>query len=190
MKSKIHKRLALVAMLISLVLAATNVTAKKPGKPPPAADPIFTADSSLITYIEPNPADNDWQIVFRHTIMDLTQFTFSYNDGDSCFHTPDRGIMVLKPKSRKVPAVARLEYWFQSDLESGDTVTYLFFMEGVFDDPDNWPPSDTNPVTTLTFKYWEVAAENKRAQRQDCAGGSADYPDPNGSWTVNVSRSQ
>ena len=33
MKSQIHKRLALVAMLISLVFAVTNVTAKKPAKP-------------------------------------------------------------------------------------------------------------------------------------------------------------
>ena len=188
MKSQIHKSLALVAMLISLVFVVTNVTAKKPGKPPPTDDPLFTANSELIQYIEPNPADNDWQIVFRHTVMDLTQFTCSYDGGESITHEPDRGIMVLKPKSRKVPAVARLEYWFQSDLESGDTVTYLFFMEGVFDDPDNWPPSDTNPETTLTFNYWEVAAENKWAQRQDCAGGSADYPDPDGSWTISVSR--
>ena len=97
--------------------------------------------SSLITSIEPNPADNDWQIVFRHTVMDLSQFTCSYDGGESTYHIPDRGIMVLLPKSRKVPAVARLEYWFQSRLESGDTVTHLFVMEGVFYDPDNWPPT-------------------------------------------------
>jgi len=39
MKSQIHKRLALFAMLISLVFVVTNVTAKKPVKPPPADDP-------------------------------------------------------------------------------------------------------------------------------------------------------
>ena len=50
MKSQIHKRLALVAMLISLVFVATNVTAKKPIKPPPDPDEttaeciVFTGD--------------------------------------------------------------------------------------------------------------------------------------------------
>ena len=39
MKSQIHKRLALFAMLISLVFVVTNVTAKKPVKPPPADHP-------------------------------------------------------------------------------------------------------------------------------------------------------
>jgi hypothetical protein len=38
MKSQIHKRLALVAMLFSLVFVVTNVTAKKPVKPPPDLD--------------------------------------------------------------------------------------------------------------------------------------------------------
>ena len=91
--------------------------------------------------------------------------------------------MVLKPKSRKVPDIARLEYWFKGELlESGDVVTYLLVMEGKFDEPDNWPPTD---FTTVSFNYWELAAENKWAQRQDCAGafGDALYP-----WSVTVTR--
>ena len=50
MKSQIYKWMALVAMLISLVFVATNVTAKKPVKPPPDPDQttaeciVFTGD--------------------------------------------------------------------------------------------------------------------------------------------------
>jgi len=54
MKSQIYKRLALVAMLISLVFVVTNVTAKKPVKPP--KDPgqttaeciVFTGDLETV----------------------------------------------------------------------------------------------------------------------------------------------
>ena len=75
MKSQIHKKLALIAMLISLVFVVTNVTAKKPGKPP-ADDPVFTASSvnPPIALIESHSLDNGGQIVFRHTEMDLSQF--------------------------------------------------------------------------------------------------------------------
>ena len=54
MKSQIHTRLALVAMLISLVFVATNVTAKKPVKPPPDPDQttaeciVFTGDLETV----------------------------------------------------------------------------------------------------------------------------------------------
>jgi hypothetical protein len=50
MKSQIYKRLALVAMLFSLVFVVTNVTAKKSVKPPPDQDKttaewiVFTGD--------------------------------------------------------------------------------------------------------------------------------------------------
>ena len=60
------------------------------------------------------------------------------------------------------------------------------FMEGEFDEPDNWPPSGSDPETTVTFDYWEIHAENKKAQRDDCAGESATVPDPNGPWTITV----
>ena len=59
-------------------------------------------------------------------------------------------------------------------------------MEGEFDEPDNWPPSETDPETTLTLNYWEFAAVNKKAQKKDCAGES-DFP-AGTTWTVTVTR--
>ena len=58
MKSKTHKTLALVAMLISLVFVVTNVTAKKPVKPPPDPDQttaeciVFTGDLEGMAEVE------------------------------------------------------------------------------------------------------------------------------------------
>ena len=48
MKSQIYKRLALVAMLFSLVFVVTNATAKKPVKPPPVPDQT-TAECIIFT---------------------------------------------------------------------------------------------------------------------------------------------
>jgi hypothetical protein len=81
------------------------------------------------------------------------------------------------------PYTAYLTAYFQSELYSGATKTHYLFMEGEFDEPDNWPPSNE---TTVTFDYWEIYAENKKAQRDDCAGGSDLVPDPNGPWTMTV----
>jgi hypothetical protein len=158
---------------------------KNSGKP---VDPVFTADSTdpYIPPIDSHDLGHDWAIVFRNADMDLTQFTGSWDSGGSCNHEAPPSTIVLKPKSKKNPLVARLEFWFLSSLESGDIVSHLFYMEGVFDEPDNWPPLDTDdPETTLTFNYWEVKAENKWAQRQDCAG---EEWDPSGPWTVTVTR--
>jgi len=192
MKSRNYKWLILVATLVSLIFVVTNVTAKKPDKTTPSEDAVFTADSDLIVGpIDSYSVDHDWQIVFRHTEMNLSGFTVSYDSGVACPpHNPEKGIMVLRPKSRKNPMVARLDYWFQSELESGELVTHLFLMEGVFDEPGNWPPSETDPVTTLTFNQWEVAAENKWAQRQDCAGGTTEEDFPDGPWIISVARQE
>ena len=73
MKSQIHKRLALVAMLISLVFVATNVTAKKPIKPPPDPDEttaeciVFTGDLTGKAEVEdccPNAGPNPRYTMF------------------------------------------------------------------------------------------------------------------------------
>ena len=56
-------------------------------------------------------------------------------------------------------------------------------MTGSYD-PLNWPPTADNPAT-LTFEYWEMAAENRKAQRKDCEG-SYDYTGEGG-WEVYVS---
>ena len=190
MKSQIHKKLALVAMLISLVFVVTNVTAKKPVKPPPVDDPVFTAFSldPIIVPIDSHSLDHDWQIVFRHQELDLTQFKGTDAEGKECtlLRPALNGIMVLSPKSRKNPAVAKLLYWFQAFLDSGDTVTHWFVMEGDFDPDGNWPPQEIGDETTLSFYSWEFAAENKWAQRQDCAGeGGGNFSDP---WTVTIER--
>ena len=93
----------------------------------------------------------------------------------------------MSPKSRKAPAVAQLLYWFQSRLESGgDPVTHKFVMEGIFDEQDNWPP-EVGSTTSLSFYSWEVIAENKWAQRQDCSGDGGVTSDP---WQVFVTRQE
>ena len=46
MNTRIHKGLAVVAMLFGLVFVATNAVAKKPTKPPPDPDPVGTCETS------------------------------------------------------------------------------------------------------------------------------------------------
>jgi len=158
------------------------------------ADPDFTAASAdpVIPAIGSYSLDTGGQIVFRNAQMDLFQFEGILKNGDSCNHwdlnygSLNDGTLVLKPKSSNNPTTAVLSFWFQSVLESGDTVMHLFTMEGEFDAQDDWPPSVENPVTAVMFNYWEVAAENKKAQRQDCAG---ELPDNSSStWSVTVTR--
>ena len=60
MKSQIHKRLALFAMLISLVFVVTNVTAKKPVKPPPADHPSLPYLVAIMSG-EENPVSRLYQ---------------------------------------------------------------------------------------------------------------------------------
>lgn len=189
MKSGSYKLMALIALLIGGVLIAVNAAAEKPDKPPP---PVFTVYSEglIDPAVDSYSMDRDWQIVFRDAYMELSEFVGTDSNGE-CNHGFRPGIIVLKPKSRKNPLIAKLEFWFPSELESGDTVSHLFIMEGVFDEPGNWPPTEVDPSTSLTFNYWEVAAENKWAQRQDCAGGTTEeeYPeDP--PWTVSVTLKQ
>ena len=178
MKSQNYRKLALITMLISLVFVVTNVNAKKP------VDPVFTVITD--PGIEPiySYGAHNKQIVFRNAAMNLGQFTGLLDSGDDCDHGFSDGIIVLKPKYPNNPLIARLEFWFEGTLESGDPASHLFYMEGEFHDQDNWPP--LVPVeTTVIFDSWGVAAEKKWAQRQDCAG---EYSDPSGSWTVTVTR--
>lgn len=195
MKSQNHKRLALVALLISLVFVVTNVTAKKPDTRPPKVEPVFTAlegvpnsgDLLILEDIDSHSSDKSGQIVFRGTLIDLDQFKGTNVEGEACtlIRPGLNGIMVLSPKSRRNPAVAKLVYWFQAFLDSGDTVTHWFVMEGDFDPDVSWPPQDIGDETTLFFHSWEFSAENKWAQRQDCAGEGYDFDNP---WTVTITR--
>jgi hypothetical protein len=154
-------------------------------------DPVFVVESTDPTILAPESysLDRGEQIVFRDADMDLGQFDVTYQGGGDCDHGPSHGTLVLKPKSSNNPSVAVLSFWFQAALEfgePGDTVMHQFYMEGEFDEPDNWPPSEAYPETTVTFDYWEIRVENKKAQRNDCAGESATVPDPNGPWTITV----
>lgn len=177
------------AALISAAVFSTTSWAAKGGNGNPGGgeDPVFTVESSvpLIPAVDSYSLDRGGHIVFRNAEMDLSEFSGTNADG-ACHHGFNEGTLTLKPKSDKNPAVARLHFWFKGRLDSGALVTHLFAMEGDFNDPGDWPPSDT---TSITFDYWEVAAENRKAQRQDCAGDHATYPDAN-SWTITVTRKQ
>jgi hypothetical protein len=194
-KSKIIFRLLQTSFSLIIAFAifgAPNALAKKGGGGNGGVgggepDPDFTAESldPLIPAIDSYSLDSGEQIVFRNAQMDLSQFVGSDSNG-ACNHGFKDGTLVLKPKSTNNPAVATLVFWFKSDLESGSSVMHRFAMEGEFDQAGDWVPSTTNPVANLTFNDWEVAAENRKAQKQDCAGNFQNYPD--GSWTVTVTR--
>lgn len=152
-------------------------------------DPVFTVESSepYIPLVESHSVDTHGQIVF-YGQMDLSGFEGAWDSGGACSHDGLRdGVIVIYPQSKQNPLAAELIFWFPAELESGDSVTHLLTMQGQFDEPDNWPPTANDPVTTVTLNYWEFAAENKKAQRQDCAGES-DFPA--GPWTVTVALAQ
>ena len=154
-------------------------------------DPVFTADSfdPDIPPVNSFSLDGEDRIVFRDAQVDFSQFEGTWQgSGAACNHGVRTGTFSLRPKSTENPAVAVLRAYFQSELESGNTTTHFFTFEGVFDEPGNWPPSASDPVTSLTFDYWEFYAENKKARRSDCAGESSTVPDPNGPWTITVTR--
>jgi hypothetical protein len=79
MKSQNYKRLALFAMLISLVFVVTNVTAKKPSKPPPdqtkAELIVFTGDLEGWAHVVgccPNAGPNPrYTMVLPYGLYDL-----------------------------------------------------------------------------------------------------------------------
>jgi len=183
-----------------LVLAAPAAWAHCGGKHGPShphcsgggqEDPVFTADSldPDIPPVNSFSLDGEDIIVFRNAQVDFTQFEGAWaGSGAPCNHGIRIGTFSLKPKSSQNPEVAVMTSYFQSELEETDDTTMHFFtLEGVFDDPSNWPPSAGNP-TSMTFSYWELYAENKKARRADCAGESPSVSDPNGPWTITVTR--
>ena len=150
-------------------------------------DPVFTAESvsPYIPEVESHSLD-DAQVVFYHAMFGLSSFEGTLESGEPCFHADQTGTLVIHRESRKNPQAAELLFWFQGELESGDTATHSMTMLGVFDEPDHWPPTEADPVPTVTFEYWEFEAENRKAKLQDCAG-SYDYSGV-GPWTVTVTR--
>ena len=180
--------ISIAAASLSLILGLDSAHAAKGGKKggPDGAGPndsVYTIESldPYIPQVDSHSVDSDGQIVY-YGAMDLSGFVGSDSSG-ACDHGFNDGIIVVYPQSRKNPLAAELIFWFEGILESGDAVTHLLTMQGQFDEPDNWPPSAGDPETTITLNYWEFAAENRKAQRQDCAGES-DFPA--GPWTVTV----
>jgi len=154
-------------------------------------DPVFWAESSdpgINTGLDSHGNTGD-QIVWYYDSIDLSSFTGTWStSGGACSPgVVSKPTLVIERKSQSDPVGAHVLIWYQSQLESGDSVTHLMTMEGTFDEPDNWPPSVDSPTTSVTLNYWEFAAENKKAQRVDCAGDSG-IPGTAGTWTIDVSR--
>ena len=151
-------------------------------------DPVYTAESFDlgIAQIDSNSVDNETTIRFRGASLDLTDFVGTWPDGTSCNHgLRTGGFSIFQPDAGN-PYTVHLQGHFLSELDSGASKTHIFFLEGTFDEPGNWPPSESDPGTTITLDYWEIYAENKKAQRNDCAGESATVPDPAGPWSVSI----
>ena len=153
-------------------------------------DPVFTAES-----LDPDiPPIDSWSldpgdvIVYRQATVDLSQFDGTWESGGACNHGIRTGTLSTRPKSSQDPDIAVLRFGFRSELESGKEAHHIFVMEGVFDEPTNYPPSEADPETSFTLESWEVSAEQKKAQREDCAGGSPSIPDPAGPWSVTITR--
>lgn len=149
-------------------------------------DPVYTAESADlgIAPIDSHSVDNEITIRFRGSDLDLSDFVGTWPDGTPCNHgLRTGGFSVFQPDPGN-PYTAHLTGHFLSELD-GDanyaSKTHLIYMEGTFDSPGIWPPTGT---TTITFDYWEIHAENKKAQRNDCAGESASVPD--GPWSISV----
>ena len=156
-------------------------------------DAVFIADSlaPVIPPVASNSADSKGQIVF-YGEMDLSMFTGTYDNGVPCSPGLEdgasglsEGIIVIYPQSTRNPGSAELIFWYRDVLQSGDEIQHLLTMQGRFVQADNWPPSEAVPQNTVELNYWEFAAENRKAQRQDCSG-SSEYPV--GPWSVTVSR--
>ncbi len=198
---KLSKFFSITTVVLITASVAGNAIAGKGGNKDKGGDDsggfidaTFIVDSSApsIPPVASNSADSKGQLVFYagdNTVaadgMDLSLFEGSYDNGTPCSNGFLDGIIVIYPQSSRNPGSAELILWYSDDLESGDEVTHLLTMQGTFDEPANWPPSEEDPQTTITLNYWEFAAENRKAQRQDCSG-SSDFPA--GPWTVTVTR--
>lgn len=155
-------------------------------------DPIFSAvgvdlgtdpPTVLFPEVDSHSLDPGDVIVYRNVTMDLTVFD---NLAD-CSHGVRTGTLSTKPKSSEDPHIAVVRFGFTSLLESGKEAHHILLMEGFFEDQYNWPPSVGNSANLRDFIYWNLAAEQKRARREDCSGNSVEdgLGDP---WEVTVTR--
>lgn len=196
---KLSKTLITSIAMAALAVSANPVLAKKngngghPGGSGSTPAPVYVVESSdpgIISGLDNHGSSGD-QVVWYYDTIDLSDFPGTWSSsGDPCLPHGDGVLvnptLVIERKSQSDPVDAHVLIWYQAQLESGDSVTNLMTLEGTFDTPDNWPPSlDTS--SSVTLDYWEFAAENKKAQRMDCAG-SSDYPA--GPFTITVTRTQ
>jgi hypothetical protein len=137
-----------------------------------STDPLILSSIPGPNEIQSHNVSSQGQAVFYDVFMDMSQFEGNLDSGPICDHDIRDGILVIEPKSKSGP-VAQLLFWFNSELESLDGVTHLFRMEGIFVDLQNWPPAP-GTSTLVEFDSWMFSAENRKAQRQDCAGESPD----------------
>ena len=194
---KRFKMIAIITALSILCLASSAVLAHHNpghnggggggGEPGPGPnDPVYTVASTNppIPEVASHSLDGGGQIVFYDALVDLSAFEGTLESGEACSHGERIGTLVIHRESRKNPTAAELLFWFRGALESGEFATHYFMMRGGFDESENWPPTESDIETTVTFENWAFEAENKPAQRQDCAG-EYDYSGV-GPWTVTV----
>lgn len=135
-------------------------------------EPVYTAAGDLINAVSIDSTNLSFdEIIFRPSAnftFDLSGFTVVGPPGSYCpgFDSDTTGTLVLSPGDSAAQDSAELRFGFQGDLsDNGNTVQHFLIMQGSMD--GDWPPTG---VTTLTFYSWELAAENKKAQRSDCEG--------------------
>jgi hypothetical protein len=151
-----------------------------------SSDPAIWSAYPLQDEIISHDVSSQGQSVYYDVSLDMSLFAGSLDSGPACDQGIRDGVLVIAPNPKTGPVIAELLFWFTSELESGDGVTHLFRMDGEFTDPQNWPPAP-GTSTDVMFNFWEFFAENRKAQRQDCAGESA-YPA--GPWYFTVSQAE
>lgn len=132
--------------------------------------PVYTADGDLLSNAVDSTNLSFDDIIFRPSAgftFDLSGFTPVSGPNGTCapYSNVQTGTLVLTTGDSASPGSAELRFGFQEQLTNGKTVQHYLIMQGTMD--GNWPPTGT---TLMTFTSWEIAAENKNAQRDDCDG--------------------
>lgn len=141
---------------------------------------VYSAAGNLINlpaagYIDSTNL-NFGDIIFRPSAgftFDLSGFDVSLDPDDPLdpcdnFSDTTTGTLVLAAGDSANPGSAQLRLGFQGLLSDGSkTVQHYLVMNGTMS--GDWPPSGSD-TTELTFTDWSIAAENKKSQRNDCAG--------------------
>lgn len=137
---------------------------------------VYSAAGDLVNepaagYIDSTNLNFD-DIIFRPSAgftFDLSGFDVNGPDGPCTnFSATTTGTLVLGPGDSAAPGSAELRFGFQGLLSDGsNTVQHYLVMHGVMSGA--WPPVGSD-VTMLEFTDWSIEAENKKSQRNDCAG--------------------